>query len=124
MFDDAEIFMVHYMKLGEKPFTAVRSGNKKIEMRLYDEKRRKLSVNDTVVFTSVENGGQITAEIKALHVFDSFMQMYGAFSAIDLGYSECDAKNASYTDMYEYYSVEDERKYGVVGIEISLKKDL
>ena len=116
--------MIHNMKLCKMPFEAVRSGNKKIEMRLYDEKRRKLSVNETLVFTSNEKGEQIITEIKALHVFDSFMQLYGAFSARELGYSERDAKNASYTDMYEYYSKEDEKKYGVVGIEISLKNDV
>ena len=34
--------MVHDMKLNDKPFNEIDKGTKKIELRLYDEKRSKI----------------------------------------------------------------------------------
>ena len=38
--------MEHTMNLNAHPFEMMRSGKKTIELRLYDEKRRKISVGD------------------------------------------------------------------------------
>lgn len=42
--------MEYVMGLQEKYFNAMRYGNKKIELRLYDEKRKKLNIGDTIYF--------------------------------------------------------------------------
>ena len=34
---------IHQMKLNNKPFNMIKNGRKNIELRLYDEKRRKLN---------------------------------------------------------------------------------
>ena len=34
--------MIHEMKLNEKPFNNINNGVKKIELRLFDEKRAKI----------------------------------------------------------------------------------
>lgn len=44
---------MHYMKLKDKPFEAIRQGIKTIELRLYDEKRQALAVGDMVEFTKM-----------------------------------------------------------------------
>ena len=36
--------MVHNMKLNESPFEKIKAGTKTIELRLYDEKRRKIQL--------------------------------------------------------------------------------
>ena len=43
--------MRHYMKLKSHPFYMIRSGQKTFELRLFDEKRQKLQVNDEIEFT-------------------------------------------------------------------------
>ncbi len=40
--------MIHYMNLADDPFEQIASGNKTIELRLYDEKRQKIKVNDFI----------------------------------------------------------------------------
>ena len=43
--------MRYYMKLKSHPFYMIRSGQKTFELRLFDEKRQKLQVNDEIEFT-------------------------------------------------------------------------
>ena len=47
--------MKHNMKLQNKSFKMIKNENKEIEMRLNDEKRKKLSIGDTIEFTNVKN---------------------------------------------------------------------
>ena len=41
--------MVYEMKLNSKPFGMIRSGRKTVELRLFDEKRRKLNPGDHII---------------------------------------------------------------------------
>lgn len=47
---------IHRMKLNNKPFTMIKNGRKNIELRLYDEKRRKLNIGDEIIFENLEDG--------------------------------------------------------------------
>ena len=40
--------VVHHMKLHASPFEKIKSGEKTIELRLFDEKRRQIKVGDTI----------------------------------------------------------------------------
>lgn len=42
--------MEYVMGLQEKYFNAMRYGSKKIELRLYDAKRKELNIGDTIYF--------------------------------------------------------------------------
>lgn len=46
--------MIINMKLNNDPFNRIKNGSKTIELRLNDEKRSKLKVNDFIEFTNVE----------------------------------------------------------------------
>ena len=46
--------MLHCMKLNRDPFEKIKSGSKTIEMRLFDEKRQRISVGDFIEFSSAE----------------------------------------------------------------------
>lgn len=105
------------MKLNDKPFKMIKNGRKNIELRLYDEKRKKLKAGDKIIFESLENGETITVTILALHIYESFAELYKHFDKTAMGYE--DDEIASPEDMNEYYTPENQRKYGVVGIEIS-----
>ena len=41
------------MKLQDRPFKSIKNGTKTIEMRLNDEKRSKIKINDLIEFTNV-----------------------------------------------------------------------
>ena len=97
------------MKLQRQPFEAIRLEQKTIEMRLYDEKRQEIAVGDTVTFHC--EGDRLTVRVIALHRFPDFAALYAALPHSKLG--STDPK-----DMEQYYSQEEQRKYGVLGIEI------
>ncbi len=112
--------MIHNMKLGGIPFEKIKSGAKTIELRLYDEKRRKIKIGDTIRFKS--EAGVIKAKVKALHIFKSFEELYDTLELDKCGYTESGLASASPEDMLEYYSEDQIKKYGVVGIEIEVQK--
>ena len=107
---------VHRMKLHCEPYEMIKSGKKTIELRLFDEKRQMIQVGDEIEFTSRTTGEKQLTEVCAIHLFNTFAEIYRDFDKISLGY-DID-EEASFTDLEKYYSKEEQEKYGVVGIEV------
>ena len=113
--------MTHHMNLNPQPFSLIASGHKTIELRLLDEKRQLISVGDTLIFTNSQDGNStLSCTVKKLHIFDSFSELYDSLPLDKCGYSPDELFDASPADMEEYYPIEKQKLYGVVGIEIEL----
>ena len=112
--------MIHKMKLNPEPFEQIDSGQKTVELRLNDEKRQKVKAGDWIEFTQTETGEKLLAEVIALHRFDSFAQLYRKLPLMKCGYTESDIADAQPEDMDAFYSPEQQKKYGVLGIEIKV----
>jgi len=110
--------MIHYMKLVSSAFRKIADGSKTIELRLNDEKRQKINVNDTVVFNCTTTKGIITAQVSKLHKFSDFKELYNALPLEKCGYTVAELDTAHYTDMEQYYTKEQIKKYGALGIEL------
>jgi len=110
--------MIHQMKLKNDPFERIKSGKKIIEIRLYDEKRRKIKENDYIEFTNLETGEVIKVKVIKLHLFNTFKDLFDNFDNSYFGHDKTD--EISYERMYDYYTKEEEKDLGVVGIEIKL----
>ncbi len=113
--------MKHNMNLNPKPFELICCGRKTIELRLFDEKRSTVKIGDTIVFTNKEQcNRQIVTTVKNLYKYNSFSELYENLPLLKCGYTESDIHSAKPEDMEVYYSDELQKKYGVVGIEISV----
>ncbi|MDY0214931.1 MAG: ASCH domain-containing protein [Bacilli bacterium] len=110
---------IHYLNLHNEPFLLIKEGTKRIEMRLFDEKRKLIQIGDFIVFKNNRCEETITAEVIELRTFPSFKELYNAFDPEVLGYKTKD--NASYLDMNKYYSDALINKYGVLAIKIKLR---
>ena len=108
--------MKHEMKLNNGPFMNIKNGTKTIELRLNDEKRQLLKIKDLIEFTNRETLEQLLVEIENLYHYPSFEELYKHFDKVAMGYREDEEANPK--DMEEYYSKEEQEKYGVLGIEI------
>ena len=108
----------HEMKLHASPFEMIKSGEKTIELRLFDEKRQQIRVGDRVVFTNTATGETLDAVVAKLHCFKSFEALYKSLPLLKCGYTEQDVDKAHPSDMEQYYCAEEQKKYGVVGIEL------
>lgn len=94
---------------------------KTIELRLNDEKRRKLNRKDLITFVNTEDSIKtITAEVIDIYKYKSFKELYADLPLLKCGYAKEDISNAKPEDMIEYYSEEQQKKYGVLGIEIKV----
>ena len=112
------------MKLHASPFEMIKSGVKNIELRLFDEKRQKIKKGDNIIFTNTVNGEKMCATVKKIHQFGSFEELYKALPLLQCGYTADDIDTAHPSDMEQYYSVEEQKKYGVVGIELFQPKHI
>lgn len=113
--------MTHCLRLNSIPFAQIESGKKCIELRLYDEKRQKIQIGDTLIFTHREDESEtIAVKVTALHRFDSFENLYACLPLTKCGYTKEEAESASPSDMAQYYTPEEQRRFGVVGIEFIL----
>lgn len=113
--------MKHKMNLNSEPFKNIKNKTKTIELRLNDEKRQLLKIGDLIEFTNVVTLETIIVEVKSLHKYSNFEELYKHFDKVSMGYDKDDL--ASFKDMEQYYSKEEQEKYGVIGIEIKVIED-
>lgn len=110
--------MIHEMKLREIYFDKIKSGEKIYEIRLNDEKRKLITVDDDIVFKKEpELKEALTAKVKELIHFDSFNDMVNFLPLKDVGFAN--ASKEEVIDIYhQFYSQEDETNYGILAIKI------
>lgn len=108
----------HYMKLGAEPFADIGRGAKTVEARLYDEKRRQVHLGDTIIFSLNDDPArQITARVIGLLRYDTFETMYRHNEPAKFGKPTVRELLAQ---VAEFYSLDDQAKNGVLGIEFTL----
>ena len=110
--------MIHYMNLVPSAFKKIAEGSKTIELRLNDEKRQRIYVEDTVVFNCTSSKDIIRAQVSRLHKFSDFEELYKTLPLEKCGYTVAELDIAHYTDMEQYYTKEQIKKYGALGIEL------
>ena len=110
--------MTHAMRLNPSPFEMIKSGQKTIELRLYDEKRQQIKEGDTILFTNTDTGETLCRKVAKLHPFNSFAELYQSLPLLKCGYTTDTLTTASPSDMDRYYPPEKQRQFGVLGIEL------
>ena len=108
----------HQLKLATEPFNAIISGNKTIESRLYDAKRQKIQIGDLIIFTNRDNSEQtVTAEVVGLLRYATFRDLFSHNNPRKFG-----GDNVEWLEnqISEFYSIEDQKIYGVIGIEFKV----
>ena len=112
---------LHRMRLDPEPFARIETGEKTIELRLWDEKRRRIRAGDVIRFESTADDTDVLyARVEGLRFFPSFDELYQALPLTKCGYTEEEARSASPRDMDRYYAPEAQATWGVVGIELKL----
>ncbi len=109
------------MTLAPEPFRRIEDGQKCVELRLWDEKRRCLRQGDVIRFVRTDDDTEVLfVRVEELSVFPGFDALYRALPLADCGYAPDELAAASPADMYRYYTPEQERKWGAVGIRFAL----
>ncbi len=105
--------MEHKMKLLERPFNEIKNGTKKIEFRLYDEKRKQIKIGDTIEFSKLPDlKEKLKVEVIDLYQYKTFKEL---LESLDYTGNKLDEKLKG---MYSIYTKEKEQANGVLGIKI------
>lgn len=112
-------FTMHLYEDEFNSLTKIRNGEKTIDLRVYDEKRRKVKLGDHIRFCNYDDEDDyVLTEVIGLSVFRSFADLYKSLPLTACGYSEDEVRHASPADMNYWHA--DEISNGVVGIHIRL----
>lgn len=110
--------MEHILKLQPKYFDFIDYGTKRIELRLYDEKRQKINVGDTILFQKEpELEKTLRVKVVGLLRYNSFEELFNDFDISMLADLSM-TKKELLTVLEEFYTPEKQKIYGVVGIRI------
>ena len=104
------------MKLKRVPFDKITSGTKVIESRLYDEKRHVIKPDDQIEFSVHDDPNEkILTRVKALYLYSAFEYLFADFSPNLFGGN---SKEELLEEINHFYSPQDQKEFGVVGIRI------
>ena len=99
--------MKREMNLEDKYFNLIKEGNKQVEVRLYDVKRRALNIGDIITFNNRKTNEKIDCLIKDLKQYNS----------LELLLTEVDTTSE---ELLSFYTKEEMDKYGLLAIHIEL----
>ena len=106
------------MNLQPKYFDFIKDGTKRIELRLYDEKRRSIQLGDIIEFAKSDDE-KFKAEVIGLLRYNSFADLFEDFDISILADNSM-TKQELLEVLGEFYSEEKQAEFGVIGIRIKL----
>ena len=112
--------MKHEMKLQQKYYDFIKRGTKRIEIRLFDEKRQKIKIGDTIKFLKEDNQDE-SFEVKVIGLlrYNSFEDMFKDFDISVLS-DKSMTKDELISALEKFYTKEKQEQYGILGIRIEL----
>ena len=106
------------MSLQPKYFDFIKDGTKRIELRLYDEKRQSIQLGDIIEFAKSDDE-KFKAEVIGLLRYNSFADLFEDFDISILADSSM-TKQELLDALGEFYTEEKQAEFGVIGIRIEL----
>ena len=111
--------MTHILKLQPKFFDFIKDGTKRIELRLFDEKRQQININDIIEFKiEPEQIDSLKVKVIGLLRYRSFEDLFEDFP-IEILADRSMTKSELLNALEEFYTPEKQEKYGVLGIKIA-----
>ena len=103
--------MIHRMKLNNDPYELIKKGTKKIELRLNDNKKRKIKAGDTLLFINTKTQKWIATTVAKKHVESSFEELFSHINNKEIfGFSGDISISEMVSGMRRYYSEERKKR--------------
>jgi ASC-1-like (ASCH) protein len=106
------------LNLHKTHFDLIKSWNKTIESRLFDEKRKKIKIWDEIVFVSREDWSIVKTKVLKLYKSENFLELS---KIIDLEKTWTNTTKSFLESLEIYYSKEKQENFWVIGIEFIIK---
>lgn len=116
MYFNEVINMEMIIHLHPDVFSIVKDGRKDVEIRVNDEKRRKLKIGDDLIFLKrPDNIESIKAKVIDLKYFKNFSEVVDNFE-MERIYLKDYSKDDYLSEMRRFYTDEEQKECGVVAI--------
>ena len=106
----------HEMNLQDRYFDYIKNGTKRIELRLFDEKRQKICLGDTIIFSD-STDEKLEMRVIGLLRYASFTDLFEDFDC-DILADKSMTKTELLDVLQEFYTPEKQQQYGVIGIRL------
>ena len=114
--------VIHELKLRSKYYDYILNGTKRIELRLFDDKRQLINIGDRIKFLKYENLDEsFEVRVVGLLRYNSFEDLFNDFD-ISILADETMTKEELLDVLGEFYTKEKQEEFGVLGIRIKLEK--
>ena len=108
------------MKLQPVYYNYILNGTKRIEIRLFDDKRQEIKIGDSIKFLKEPDLNEsFDAKVVGLLRYNSFEEMFKDFD-ISILSDKSMTKEELIAVLEQFYTKEKQHKYGVLGIRIEL----
>ena len=112
--------MIHEMKLQPEYYNYILNGTKRIEIRLFDEKRQQINLGDNIkLLKEPELNETFTVKVVGLLRYNNFEDMFKDFDISVLA-DKSMTKDELINVLEQFYTKEKQEQYGVLGIRIEL----
>lgn len=110
--------MKHEMGLQPNYFDYMKNGTKRIELRLFDEKRQRIRLGDIIEFTNPD-GEMLVVKVVGLLRYESFEKIFRDFD-ISMLADVSMTKQELLEVLNGFYPLEKQNEMGVVGIRVEV----
>lgn len=117
-----DICMKHEMNLQPKHFNYMKNGTKRIELRLFDEKRQKIKIGDIIEFTNPD-GEKLEVKVVGLLRYGSFEDLFKDFDISILADASM-TKRELLDVLNGFYALEKQKELDVVGVRVKIAEEL
>ena len=114
--------MKHEIKLQPQYYNFMLNGTKRVELRLFDEKRQQIKIGDTIkILKEPDLIESFEVKVIGLLRYKSFEYMFNDFD-ISILADKTMSKEQLINDLEKFYTKEKQEKDGVLGIRVELTK--
>ncbi len=115
--------MIYELKLQPRYYNYMLNGTKRIELRLYDEKRKNIKLGDTIKFLKEPYLNEsFDTKVVGLLRYNSFEELISDFDITILADISM-SKDELLNELEKFYPKDKQEKYGVLGIRIDIRKE-
>ena len=115
--------MIYELKLQPRYYNYMLNGTKRIELRLYDEKRKNVKLGDTIKFLKEPDLNEsFDTKVVGLLRYNSFEELISDFDITILADISM-SKDELLNELEKFYPKDKQEKYGVLGIRINIRKE-
>ena len=121
--DGDDVSRLYLIQSEQEEFDSIKSGKRDIEIRTLDQRTRNINVGDYFVYYDIPIGDYVKGRCVALHETSSFEELLAHIDNNErFGFNAEDSKEYVLQKIKEQFLPDEDKKKGVVGIEIEYIK--